>query len=107
MSHLAEAVALGDLSQSIRADGQGEMRVLQVKVNYTIQQFNTLVDEVARVALVARAGDAARTPMRVPDVHGKWKVRAHLFEYRGVGLAEDADASACDAHRYWWTASIR
>lgn len=104
MSHLAEAVALGDLSQSIRADGQGEMRNLQVKVNCTIQQFNTLVDEVARVAQAARAGDAA-APIRVPDVHGKWKVRTRLLH--GVWPAEGADARACDARRCWWTASIR
>ncbi|KJA22434.1 hypothetical protein HYPSUDRAFT_202227 [Hypholoma sublateritium FD-334 SS-4] len=88
MSHLAEAVALGDLSQSIRADGQGEMRVLQGKVNYTIQQFNTLVDEVARVALLARTGDAARTPMRVPDVHGKWKVLVDSVDSMTMKLAD-------------------
>ena len=77
MSYLADAVALGDLSQSIRADGQGEMLDLQVKVNRTVQQLNTFVEEIARVAVAAGAGDF--TSMRVPDVQGKWKVRARMF----------------------------
>ncbi len=77
MSYLADAVALGDLSQSIRADGQGEMLDLQVKVNRTVQQLNTFVEEIARVALAAEAGDFAS--MSVPDVQGKWKVRARMF----------------------------
>ena len=66
MSYLADAVALGDLNQSIRADGQGEMLDLQVKVNRTVQQLNTFVEEIARVAVAAGAGDF--TSMRVPDV---------------------------------------
>lgn len=73
ISHVVTAVASGDLTKKITVDGRGEVLALKDTTNVMVDQLNSLVSEVTRVArgLGTQGQLGRRVEMR--GVAGTWR----------------------------------
>ncbi|EJT98286.1 hypothetical protein DACRYDRAFT_118989 [Dacryopinax primogenitus] len=72
ISDVTKAVAVGDLTQYIEVDAQGEMADLMNTVNAMIRRLNNFAREVTRVALEVGTQGRLGGQAKVQDVEGIW-----------------------------------
>ena len=77
ISHVATAVAEGDLSQKITVDVKGEIADLKDNINKMVDSLNVFAEEVTRVAREVGTEGKLGGQANVPAVEGVWK---HLTE---------------------------
>jgi osomolarity two-component system, sensor histidine kinase NIK1 len=73
IAKVTTAVALGDLSQTIDVEAQGEILELKITVNNMVLQLRTLADEVSRVSLEVGSQGKLGGQAVVEGVEGVWK----------------------------------
>ncbi|CAL1702932.1 unnamed protein product [Somion occarium] len=72
IAKVTKAVAVGDLSQQIDVDAQGEILELKETVNNMVVRLRTLAAEVTRVTLEVGSEGKLGGQANVPDVEGVW-----------------------------------
>jgi len=72
IASVTKAVALGDLSQKVDVDVQGEMLDLKNTVNSMVEQLRTFAKEVTRVALEVGTHGILGGQAQVEGVEGTW-----------------------------------
>ncbi|MEX2336561.1 MAG: HAMP domain-containing protein [Fulvivirga sp.] len=77
ISHVATAVAEGDLSQKISVNAKGEIAELKENINRMVDSLNVFAEEVTRVAREVGTEGQLGGQANVPAVEGVWK---HLTE---------------------------
>lgn len=77
ISHVATAVAEGDLSQKISVSAKGEIAELKENINKMVGSLNVFAEEVTRVAREVGTEGQLGGQANVPAVEGVWK---HLTE---------------------------
>lgn len=77
ISHVATAVAEGDLSQKITVNVKGEIADLKDNINKMVDSLNVFAEEVTRVAREVGTEGKLGGQANVPAVEGVWK---HLTE---------------------------
>lgn len=70
---MQQAVAVGDLSQTIDVEARGEILELKITVNGMVLQLRTLADEVSRVSLEVGSQGKLGGQAVVEGVEGVWK----------------------------------
>ncbi|KAF7290756.1 hypothetical protein MIND_01316400 [Mycena indigotica] len=73
ISKVTKAVALGDLTQTVDVDVQGEMLDLKITINDMVSQLQTFSSEVTRVALEVGTEGKLGGQATVEGVQGTWK----------------------------------
>src|SRR5437870_6581158 len=73
IAEVATAVARGDLSRKITVDVKGEILGLKNTINTMVDQRNSFVSEVSRVAREVGTEGKLGGQAVVPDVAGTWK----------------------------------
>jgi signal transduction histidine kinase/ActR/RegA family two-component response regulator len=73
VSHVATAVARGDLSQKIDVDAHGEILQLKSTINTMVDQLSQFAGEVTRVARDVGTEGRLGGQAQVPGVAGTWK----------------------------------
>ncbi|GAA4915366.1 signal transduction histidine kinase [Stackebrandtia albiflava] len=73
ISAVATAVALGDLSQKITVDAQGEIHELKNTMNTMVEQLSRFADEVTRVAREVGTEGRLGGQANVREASGIWK----------------------------------
>jgi signal transduction histidine kinase/ActR/RegA family two-component response regulator len=73
VSHVATAVARGDLSQKIDVDAEGEILQLKSTINTMVDQLSQFAGEVTRVAREVGTEGQLGGQADVPGVAGTWK----------------------------------
>ncbi|KAI0048454.1 hypothetical protein FA95DRAFT_1490738 [Auriscalpium vulgare] len=94
ISKVTKAVALGDLSQTVDVDVQGEMLDLKMTVNSMVAQLSTLANEVTRVSLEVGTEGILGGQATVPDVQGMWKVLADHVNLMAMNLTNQVRSIA-------------
>ena len=72
IAKVTKAVAVGDLSQQIEVDAQGEILELKETVNNMVVRLRALAAEVTRVTLEVGQEGKLGGQANVPDVEGVW-----------------------------------
>lgn len=79
ISKVTKAVAMGNLTQLVDVNAQGEMLDLKITVNKMVEQLSVFASEVTRVSLeVGTEGELGGQAI-VPGVFGTWKVRDNAY----------------------------
>src|SRR5436309_3790971 len=73
ISHVATAIATGDLSRKITVDVRGEILQLKETINTMVDQLNGFASEVTRVAREVGTEGKLGGQAQVPGVAGTWK----------------------------------
>ena len=73
IAQVTTAVALGDLSQKITVDAQGEILELKNTINTMVDQLSSFADEVTRVAREVGTEGELGGQARVEGVSGTWR----------------------------------
>ncbi|MFH8366483.1 HAMP domain-containing protein [Streptomyces sp. NPDC018031] len=73
ISHVATAVANGDLSKKVTVEARGEVAQLADTVNTMVTTLSSFADEVTRVAREVGTEGILGGQARVPGVSGTWK----------------------------------
>ncbi|HEY3505134.1 MAG TPA: HAMP domain-containing protein [Actinocatenispora sp.] len=73
IAQVSTAVALGDLSQKITVNAQGEILELKSTVNTMVDQLSSFADEVTRVAREVGTEGKLGGQARVSGVSGTWR----------------------------------
>ncbi|MDA0182939.1 HAMP domain-containing protein [Solirubrobacter phytolaccae] len=73
IAQVTTAVALGDLSQKITVDAQGEILELKNTINTMVDQLSSFADEVTRVAREVGTEGQLGGQARVEGVSGTWR----------------------------------
>jgi len=91
ISEVTKAVALGVLSKQVNVDVQGEMLDLKLTVNSTVNQLNTLPNEVS---LEAGMEGILGGQAFVPEVQGTWKVLTDNVNLMAMNLTNQVRSIA-------------
>src|SRR5437762_2815583 len=73
IAEVTTAIAHGDLSRKITADGKGEILELKNTINTIVEQLNAFAAEVTRVAREVGTDGKLGGQAEVPGVGGTWK----------------------------------
>ncbi|MGP4017068.1 HAMP domain-containing protein [Saccharopolyspora sp. 5N708] len=73
ISHVAKAVAAGDLTRKITVEVSGEMLDLKVTINTMVDQLSAFADEVSRVAREVASEGQLGGQAEVPGAAGTWR----------------------------------
>ncbi|MBF6045325.1 HAMP domain-containing protein [Streptomyces sp. NRRL B-1677] len=73
ISHVATAVANGDLTKKVTVEARGEVAQLADTVNIMVTTLSSFADEVTRVAREVGTDGILGGQARVPGVSGTWK----------------------------------
>lgn len=90
IAKVTKAVAMGDLSQEITVDANGEILDLKNTVNGMVVQLRALAAEVTRVTLEVGSKGVLGGQAHVPDVQGVW-----LDLTRNVGFLRSFSQVLC------------
>jgi len=91
ISEVTKAVALGVLSKQVNVDVQGEMLDPKLTVNSTVNQLNTLPNEVS---LEAGMEGILGGQAFVPEVQGTWKVLTDNVNLMAMNLTNQVRSIA-------------
>jgi signal transduction histidine kinase/HAMP domain-containing protein/ActR/RegA family two-component response regulator len=86
ISHIATAVATGDLSRKITVDVRGEMLVLKQTINTMVDQLSSFADEVTRVAREVGTEGRLGGQADVKGVSGTWKDLTESVNFMAANL---------------------
>lgn len=77
ISKVTKAVAMGNLTQLVDVNAQGEMLDLKITVNRMVEALSVFASEVTRVSLEVGTEGKLGGQADVPNVVGTWKVCVH------------------------------
>ncbi|WP_456300262.1 HAMP domain-containing protein [Saccharopolyspora oryzae] len=94
VSHVAKAVAAGDLSRKITVEVSGETLELKETINTMVDQLSALADEVTRVAREAANEGRLGGQAEVPGAAGTWRALTESVNFMARNLTNQVRSIA-------------
>ncbi|MGW1679951.1 HAMP domain-containing protein [Saccharopolyspora sp. NPDC002376] len=94
ISHVAKAVAAGDLSRKITVEVSGETLELKETINTMVDQLSALADEVTRVARDAANEGRLGGQAEVPGAAGTWRALTESVNFMARNLTNQVRSIA-------------
>ncbi|GAA0536295.1 histidine kinase [Saccharopolyspora subtropica] len=86
ISHVAKAVAAGDLTRKITVEAAGEMGELKTTINSMVDQLSSFADEVSRVTREVAAEGRLGGQAQVPGAAGTWRALTDSVNFMADNL---------------------
>ncbi|KAK0462455.1 uncharacterized protein EV420DRAFT_1524924 [Desarmillaria tabescens] len=94
ISRVTKAVAMGNLTQLVDVNAQGEMLDLKITVNQMVEQLSVFASEVTRVSLEVGTEGRLGGQAIVPGVFGTWKALTDNVNLMAMNLTNQVRSIA-------------
>ncbi|KAG7442614.1 uncharacterized protein BT62DRAFT_905400 [Guyanagaster necrorhizus] len=94
ISKVTKAVAMGNLTQLVDVNAQGEMLDLKITVNQMVEQLSVFASEVTRVSLEVGTEGRLGGQAVVPGVFGTWKALTDNVNLMAMNLTNQVRSIA-------------